>query len=263
MARLTDFLLIDSFPHMNCPKPSIHPIWPARLRSVFEIVMVSGVVSSLLTSRVFAVVFTVLFGRNHPKLMEMDISFFAAYVLFESTIVFIILFMLMKARGETLSMLGMRRKQWKTNILLGVLAVPCLLLLSSAVSLFFKHFLPEYALDKNPLTEMVHSPRQLILFMIVVIIGGGIKEELQRAFILRRFSQHLGGAVTGIVTWSLIFGAEHYVQGLQGMCSAAILGFIFGILYLIRGNLILTITAHAVYNTLILLIYWFTIGINK
>jgi len=40
---------------------------------------------------------------------------------------------------------------------------------------------------------------------------------------------------------------------------AAILGFIFGGLYLARKSLIPPITAHAVYNTLALLIYWFVI----
>ena len=98
------------------------------------------------------------------------------------------------------------------------------------------------------------------MFIIAGIVAGGIKEELQRAFILRRFSHHLGGAGIGLVTWSLVFGAGHYSQGVQGMCAASILGFIFGILYLIRGNLILPITAHAVYNTLTLLIYWFVIN---
>jgi len=232
---------------------------PRRLQAALEIIMVSGIVSSFLASLVFAAIF----GRNRLKLMEMDITSLVTYLLFESTIAFLILWILMKSHRETLPALGLRRQHWKTHVLLGIIAAPCLLVISGIVGGVFQFFLPKYALEKNPLMEMIHSPRQLILFIIASIVAGGIKEELQRAFILFRFSHHLGGVRVGLVTWSLVFGAGHYAQGVQGMCTAAILGFIFGILYLIRGNLVLPITAHAVYNTLALLLYWFTVGINK
>jgi len=244
---------------MNCSDSSSRPALPGRLRAVFEIIMVSGIVSSFLVSLIFAAIL----GRNRMKLIEMDIGLLVTYLLSESVVTFLILFMLMKARRESLSVLGLHRRNWKKHVIFGILAAPCLLIVSAVTGLVFKIFLPEYALEKNPLMEMINSPRQLALFIVAGIVAGGVKEELQRAFILCRFSRHLGGAATGLVAWSLVFGAGHYAQGLQGVCAAAILGFIFGILYLMRGNLILPITAHAVYNTLALTLYWFTIGINK
>ena len=239
--------------------PFFPPRWTERMHAVIEIVFVSGIVSSFLVS----LVFSAIFGRNRLKLIEMDVGFLAAYLMAESTITFFILWMLMKSRGETLRTMGLRRRQWKTNVFLGILAAPCLIIVSGMVGLAFQFFLPEYALDKNPLMEMIHSPRQLTLFIITGIIAGGVKEELQRAFILSRFRYYLGGARLGLVLWSLAFGAGHYAQGVQGMCAAAILGLVFGVIYLARGNLVLPVTAHAVYNTLTLLAYWFVIGINK
>ena len=244
---------------MNYSDPSFQSRRFERRQAVFEIIMVSGIVSGFLTSLVFAAGF----GRNRLNLTEMNVEFFAAYLLFESAITFFILWILMKARRETFFMLGLRWEHWKMHVLLGILAAPYLFIVGGVTGMFFQLFLPKYALEKNPLMEMINSPRQLTLFIIVGIISGGIKEEFQRAFILNRFRQHLGGAGRGLVIWSLAFGAGHYAQGVQGMCAAVILGFIFGALYLIRGNLILPITAHAVYNTLALLIYWFLIGINK
>jgi len=243
---------------MNCPDSSFKPYWSARIQALIEIILISGIVSSLLVS----LIFTIIFGRNRLKMIEMDIEFLTAYLMFESAVTFLFLWILMKERRETLHTLGLRRRQWKTHVLLGILAAPCLIIVSGVAGLTFQLFLPEYALDKNPLIEMIHSPRQLALFILAGILAGGVKEELQRAFILCRFRQHLGGARIGLVIWSLAFGAGHYAQGIQGMCVAAILGFIFGVLYLIRGNLILSITAHAAYNTLTLLSYWFFIGIN-
>ena len=227
-----------------------------RLQAVFEIILASGLVSSLLV----ALVFSSIFGLNRLNLEEMDVGFFVKYQMSESAVVFLILWILMKARRETLSGLGLCWKQWKTNVLLGILVAPCLIIVSGIVGAAFQLLLPEYALEKNPLMEIIHSPRQLALFIVTAIVGGGVKEELQRAFILHRFHYHLGGAGVGLVVWSLAFGAGHYAQGVQGVCAAAIMGFVFGVLYLIRGNLILPITAHSVYNTLALLIYWFVIN---
>ena len=244
---------------MNCSDSSLQSKWASRLQAVIEIVMVSSVVSGFLVSMVLAAVF----GRNRLNMAEMDVEFFATYQLFAAVVTFLILWILMKRGGETLTGLGLHLKQWKANILLGILAAPCLLVLSVGIITAFKSFLPEYALEKNPLIEMIHSPRQLALFIITVIVAGGIQEEIQRAFILCRFRSHLGGSWIGLVVWSLVFGAGHYVQGAQGMLAATVLGFIFGTLYLIRGNLVLPMTAHACYNTLTVFIYWFAIGINK
>jgi membrane protease YdiL (CAAX protease family) len=244
---------------MDYSDSNFRATWSARLQAVFEIIMVSGIVSSFLVSLVFAAIF----GGKRLNIVEMDVGFFVKYQMFESAAAFLILWILMKARGETLPELGLGRQRWKNNVLLGIIAAPCLIIVSGVAGATFQHFLPEYAIEKNPLMEMINSPRQLMLFIVTGIVSGGFKEELQRAFILRRFRRHLGGARAGLVIWSLAFGAGHYVQGLQGVCVATVLGFVFGALYLMRKNLILPITAHAAYNTLALLIYWFIIGTNK
>jgi membrane protease YdiL (CAAX protease family) len=92
------------------------------------------------------------------------------------------------------------------------------------------------------------------------LIAGGIKEELQRAFILTRFREHLGGAGLGLLLWSIGFGAGHYVQGIQGVVIATIYGLIFGIVYILSRSLIAPIIAHSAYDTVVLLAYWFLDG---
>jgi len=248
---------------MNYQNSYFQAKWPTRLRAAFEIVMVSGLVSSFASGFLVSFVFAVFrHGRNGGSLLEMGIEALVMYQMLESAITFLILWKLMEVRRETFAMLGLRWKQWKTNVLLGILAVPCLIILSVMVNLVFRFFLPEYFLEKNPLMEMIHSPQHLALFIFTVILAGGIKEELQRAFILRRF-HHLGGTGIGLVVWSLVFGAGHYMQGPQAICGAAVLGFVFGVLYLIRGNLIPPMVAHSAYNAMTLLIYWFVIGMNE
>jgi membrane protease YdiL (CAAX protease family) len=42
------------------------------------------------------------------------------------------------------------------------------------------------------------------------------------------------------------------------MTVAVIYGFAFGAIYLLRKSLIAPMAAHGAYNTLVLLLYWFT-----
>jgi membrane protease YdiL (CAAX protease family) len=165
--------------------------------------------------------------------------------------------MVLKARRESIQDLGLQFDRWQYYVLGGLLLVPFLFLINALSSLVFKTFLPQYYMESNPLTESIHSPQQLYLFIFSALIAGGIKEEVQRAFILNRFRRCLGGAGVGLVVWSIAFGAGHYVQGVQGIFVATIYGFMFGVVYLASGNLIAPIVSHGAYDAIALLAYWF------
>ena len=147
--------------------------------------------------------------------------------------------------------------RWKSDFLLGIGLAFLLLVINFGVAFIFQQYLPKYSLQKNPLTEIIQTPQQLALFIFAALIAGGIKEEIQRAFILNRFGRYLGGAGLGLILWSLAFGAGHYVQGVQGITIATIYGFLFGVIYLLRGSLTAPIVAHSAYDTMALLAYWF------
>lgn len=139
----------------------------------------------------------------------------------------------------------------------GLLTVPALFLISNLVGLYFKFFLPEYAMTRNPLMEGIKTPGDLALFLLAGVLVGGFKEEVQRAFILLRFERYLFGAPLGLLAWSIIFGAGHYAQGFQVTIITGILGFCFGLLFLWRRNLIGPIIAHAGFDVISLLLFWF------
>jgi membrane protease YdiL (CAAX protease family) len=181
----------------------------------------------------------------------------ALYLLLESGILFLILAIILQSRREEFKSLGLHWNQWKSDIALGVSLVPLFFLINLAVVAFFKAFLPQYYAEENPLSNSIHTPGQLALFIFAAIIAGGIKEELQRAFILNRFREYLGGAEIGLIVWSLVFGIGHFVQGVQGVVIASILGMIFGAVYIARGSILAPIVAHGIYDSLALLFYWF------
>ena len=71
---------------------------------------------------------------------------------------------------------------------------------------------------------------------------------MQRAFILRRFEQHLGGAVTGLIVFSVAFGLGHLVQGRDAAIVTGLLGAFWGIVYLRRRSVVAPIVCHAGFN---------------
>lgn len=230
-------------------------VWLDRGQALFEVFLVSGVLSSFIATLPFAI-------YSHGSGMNLKSApVVAGFVLLEAAITLLLLNLILKAHGEKLSGLGLRWVRWKSELRIGLAVVPFLFLLNGIIGVLFKHFLPRLFSEHNPLVEIIHAPQDLVLFVIAGLLAGGIKEELQRAFILERFRAHLGGAWFGLVLWSIAFGAGHYVQGAQGTVVAGVLGFVFGVIYLVRKNLIAPIVSHGLYDTLALLGYWFFRGV--
>ena len=119
--------------------------------------------------------------------------------------------------------------RWSPGIIPASLAAaPLLLLTVSFTGWVFEISFPQWASEGNPLLEKIKTPWDLGAFLAAGIIAGGIREEVQRAFLLLRFERHLGGIYPGRIIWSLVFGHGHYEQGWSSTFSAAVLGLIFG-----------------------------------
>jgi uncharacterized protein len=245
------FAMIPEEP-VQIPAPATPEMtWVDRVQALFEVLLVAGLLSSLLASLPFA-----LNPTTRANLL-VDIHVISAYILLEAGLTLGFLFLVLRANRERLRDYGLFGKQWRTNVFWGLSVVPLLLMLNFVVSVAFQHFFPRSYMESNPLMELIRTPRDLALFITMALIAGGIKEELQRAFILRRFQTHLGGAWLGLVLWSVFFGLGHYFQGTQAILAAGLFGLIFGLLYLARRNLVAPMVAHGVYDTLALLGYWF------
>ena len=82
--------------------------------------------------------------------------------------------------------------------------------------------------EENPLQDLIQTPAQAFILAIVATISGGLREEIQRAFILHRFEQYLGGAHVGLILYSLVFGLGHSLQGWDAVLTTAMLGAFWG-----------------------------------
>ena len=104
--------------------------------------------------------------------------------------------------------------------------------------------------ERNPLQDLLARPQDAAVMAVVLVVAGGIREEIQRAFLLRRFEQWLGGPVVGVLIASVGFGAGHVIQGADVAVVTGLLGMFWAIIYLRRRSIVAPVVSHSGFNLL-------------
>ncbi|MBI4481468.1 MAG: hypothetical protein HY652_01125, partial [Acidobacteria bacterium] len=174
------------------PNRDARPTLPDRVLAVLEILLAAGLVTGSLAWVPFASV-----GLSQEQLYRSP-RWIALFLLLEASLLLLLLGCCQHLRGKSLKELGLRRQAYGVEVRLGMVLVPLLFLINLLMAGFFKYFLPRLFAPRNPLLDMVRTPGDLALLVIAGLLAGGIKEEVQRAFILRRFEMLLGSAGLGL-----------------------------------------------------------------
>jgi membrane protease YdiL (CAAX protease family) len=125
------------------------------------------------------------------------------------------------------------------------------LAIGAAVLLSILRWAPSlHTVVDNPLRELLRSPRDAWLFAFVVLVAGGVREEIQRAFLLHRFKVWLGGPAVGLAVTSVAFGAGHLMQGADATIATGLLGAFWGVIYLRRRSCVAPMVSHAGFDLL-------------
>ncbi len=93
-------------------------------------------------------------------------------------------------------------------------------------------------------------------FGFLCISAGICEESLFRGFLLHYlhvFPTSLNVTLALLLS-SLIFGLQHLYQGIGGAAATVVAGFLFGLMFLLTGNLLLPMLFHAVMDLRILLL---------
>ena len=157
---------------------------------------------------------------------------------------------LTRVHGESVADLWLGNRPVKREAWYGLILVPLVFLMVVVLLNVMRILAPWlHNVTINPLEQLAATPGQAAVFAIVAIVAGGIREELQRAFLLRRFEQHLGGAMVGLVVISVGFGLGHIVQGWDAVITTGMLGAFWAHVYLHRRSVVAPIVSHAGFNS--------------
>ena len=187
----------------------------------------------------------------------LSLRYVVALSLIDTALLLGLIVFFLRSHGERVKpvLLGVRAR-WR-EAQLGVPLTIGALVLAVGVIGALRLLLPSlHNLERNPLQDVIHGPRDAALFALVVVVAGGIREEVQRAFILHRFDVWLGGPVTGLVASSIAFGLGHRLQGNDVMIATGLLGLYWGIVYVRRRSCIGPMVSHAGFNLIELLQYF-------
>ncbi len=155
----------------------------------------------------------------------------------------------LRTHGERVTRVLLGDRPKAREAVLGLLLVPAVFLVAATVMLVIARSLPWlHNVATNPFEGLVRTPADAALLSVVAIVGGGVREEVQRAFILHRFDQVLGGGGVGLVLSSLAFGLGHLIQGRDVAVTTALLGMCWGFVYLKRRSIVSTVVSHSGFN---------------
>jgi membrane protease YdiL (CAAX protease family) len=183
-------------------------------------------------------------------------AFVATMALLDMVLVLLLICVFLRAHREPLAgfILGPRRPL--REAIVGLALVPVAFVLVVVVLAVILALRPSlHNVPVNPFERMLQTPRDAALFAIVVMLAGGVREEVQRGFIVRRFDQYLGGAAIGIGLYSIVFGLGHLEQGHAAAIATGSLGAVWGVIYWRRQSIIAPIVSHAGFNLAQLLNY--------
>ena len=175
--------------------------------------------------------------------------FVFAVSLLDTALVVALVFMFIRAHSESARALLLGRRSLVREALLGVILMPILFIFVFIILALILNYAPQlHNVARNPFEDMLQTRNDTLAFALVVMIAGGVREEIQRGFILRRFQHYLGGGTTGLVVFSVIFGLGHIEQGIDAMLATGLLGAAWGGIFLARGNVGAPIVSHALFN---------------
>jgi membrane protease YdiL (CAAX protease family) len=222
------------------------PILPVqRLGALIEVLLCSGFPSQLFLIAVltgFGMAIRTDAGDLSPRFV------FTLSLLDTVLVVGLVLFFL-RAHRESAKDVLLGRRNLRREALLGLALLPVVFFLVLVILGVILTLAPElHNVPRNPLEDMLQNRQDALIFGIVALIAGGIREEVQRGFILHRFSQYLGGGALGVVLFSAVFGLGHVDQGIDAAIATGLLGAAWGVVYLARRSIVAPMVSHAGFN---------------
>lgn len=213
--------------------------------SIGEVVLCSGLPTQL------ALTGAARLGGLSPLTAEgnLSLAFIAAVSLGDTVLLAALVVWLLRRRGESVRGVLAGRRPHAREIAIGLLLAPLLLVFIASTMWLLRSLFPQLRnVPDNPLEAMARTLGGAAVLMVVSVIAGGVREEVQRAFLLHRFRTDLGGPVTGLILTSVGFGLGHVLQGWDAMIVTGLLGAFWGIVYLWRGSITAGVVSHGLAN---------------
>lgn len=219
-----------------------------RLIALAEIVLCSSLPTQIVIGQLLATAGLDPQGANG----QLSPPFAFALLLLDSIVLITLMVVLTRTHRESVREMWLGSRPVLPEFWRGLALVPVVFLIVGFVLSGLMRVLPGlHNVPENPIEQLAAGgPHDAAMLGMIAVLAGGVREELQRAFLLRRFEQHLGGPIIGVLVLSTAFGLGHFPQGWDAVIATGLLGAIWAIVYLRRRSSVAPIVSHAGFNSL-------------
>jgi membrane protease YdiL (CAAX protease family) len=222
--------------------PAAYP----RLAAIVEVVACSGFPSQLAIAGVLSLAGV----RPFDARGRLSVAYVFTLSIADAMLLVALVAWFLRLHGESVRAVLLGSRPLLRESLLGLLQLPAVFLLVIAVMTAATRLAPWlHNVPRNPMEGLIGTRLDAWLFAAVALVGGGIREEVQRAFILHRFEQHLGGASVGLILFSIVFASGHVIQGRDVALTTGVLGLFWGVVYLARRSIASAVVSHSCFNS--------------
>lgn len=226
------------------------PVWLDRqlpkLPAIAQVIAVSGFPTQLLV----AAVLIIGVGMSpYSGDGGLSLQFIATVSFIDTALVSLLILTFLRFSGENSHTVFFGNRPIWPEFWRGLVFVPVVFLAVTGIVAGLRYLAPWLqTVPENPLAAFMNNPFDAAVFAVVVVLAGGVREELQRGFILHRAEQKLGGAWIGNLGYGLIFGALHIDQGLDVALVIGLMGLGWGATFIRRRSVVAGMVNHAGFN---------------
>ncbi|HXD72532.1 MAG TPA: CPBP family intramembrane glutamic endopeptidase [Vicinamibacterales bacterium] len=225
-----------------------------RIVALFEVVLCSDFPTQLAVGAVLNVA-----GLRPMTAGALSLRYIVYLSLIDTVLLVGLIVFFLRSHRERVRDVLFGSRSWLREAELGIPLVAGAFVVAIAVISLARLLVPAlHNLERNPLEDVIHGRLQAALFGVVVVVAGGVREEVQRAFILHRFDVWLGGPAVGLIVSSALFGLGHKLQGNDVAIATGALGLYWGAIYLRRRSCVAPMVSHAGFNLIELLQFFVT-----
>ena len=201
-------------------------MWMHRLVALIEVLICSDFPTQIALGATFTALGYAPFGAGG----RLQVGYVVGLSLVDALLLVGLVLAFLYAHGESPRDVLLGRRPLGQEAARGVPLIFVALAIGIAVLVTIMRFAPSlHTVEHNPMQELLRSPRNAWIFAVVVVVAGGVREEIQRAFLLHRFEGWLGGGGFGLVVTSVAFGAGHLLQGVDAAIATGLLGAFWGV----------------------------------
>jgi membrane protease YdiL (CAAX protease family) len=227
------------------PPARVMPHPPGIGLSLLQIVACSGFPTQILTMAAL-----VLIGfRPVDNPNDWSLVYVGTLLLIDSVLLVGLVIVFLRLHGERPTDVFLGMHPVGGEVVRGILLIPMVFVVVAVIAAMVRLYAPWLHNDVNPFQTLIRAPNGVLVVGALSIIVGGLREEVQRAFVLHRFTQ-IGTPIIGLMVFSVLFGLGHQVQGWDAVIITAALGAIWGAVYLRRRSLVAPAVCHGAFDVI-------------